>query len=345
MVRELKLQGCIECMEPQAVFSFLFGDERFVKRYHKEQNEDPYAEVSSWTADCCRTVKFAAPVDAPNVIKKVIGVDNLKVTETQSYSREGNSFTVKSEPTVDHPKGFNTTAEMILANAENGKGCAVSITATLECKAAVWGVQGTIENFMESRARKSFLGWLKLARVYCKEQLTLATGDRGREEEDLPEMESSEDEFFDFSEEDEKALSLSGESRTLGDIYSQGGEDGLQNWLRHSVTRQLNGLHVTCDALGDIYSQEGEDGLQNWLRHSVTRQLNGLHITCDASRSHVQELNRRLQKMEDILMVQQQLQHGFYLPYSVFWSFLGLGLATGVLFGAGHIYLIYRRSI
>jgi hypothetical protein len=312
MVRELKLQSCIECMEPQAVFSFLFGDERFVKRYHKEQNEDPYAEVSSWTADCCRTVKFAAPVDAPNVIKKVIGVDNLKVTETQSYSREGNSFTVKSEPTVDHPKGFNTTAEMILANAENGKGCAVSITATLECKAAVWGVQGTIENFMESRARKSFLGWLKLARVYCKEQLTLATGDRGREEEDLPEMESSEDEFFDFSEEDEKALSLSGESRTLGDIYSQGGEDGLQNWLRHSVTRQLNGLHVTCDA----------------------------------SRSHLQELNRRLQKMEeDILMVQQQLQHGFYVPHSVFWGFLGLGLATGVLFGAGHIYLRCRRSI
>lgn len=57
----------------QTAFSFLFGDDRFVKRYHKEQNEDPYAEVSSWTADCCRTVKFAAPLNAPNVIKKVIG--------------------------------------------------------------------------------------------------------------------------------------------------------------------------------------------------------------------------------------------------------------------------------
>jgi hypothetical protein len=166
---------------------------------------------------------------------------------------------------------------------------------------------------MESKARKSFTGWLKLARTYCKEQLTLAMGVpfTGREEADSPEEDTIEDEFFDFSEEDEKALSLCSESRTLGDIYSQ----------------------------------EGEDGLQNWLRHSVTRQLNGLHITSDATRSQVQELNRRLQRMEeDILIVQRQLHGGFYMPPSVFWPVLGLGFATGVLVGAGHIYLRYQRS-
>ncbi|CAM6122635.1 unnamed protein product [Calypogeia fissa] len=250
MVRELKLQGCIDCMEPQAAFSFLFGDEQFVKRYHKEQNEDPDAEVSSWTDDCSRTVKFAAPLDAPNVIRKVIGVDTLKVTEVQKYSRVGNSFTVTSDPTVEHPNGFRSRAEMVLYLAESGKGCAVSITATFECKAAVWGIQGTIESFMESRARKSFLGWLKLARQYCMEQLSLATGlpYTGNEEGDKSESDISEYEFFDLSEVDEKEFFSSGGSRTLGDIYSQGGVDGLQNWLRQSVTRQLNSLHITSDA-------------------------------------------------------------------------------------------------
>lgn len=172
---------------------------------------------------------------------------------------------------------------------------------------------GTIESFMESKARKSFLGWLKLARVYCKEQLTLAAGIpyTEKEEEDVSEANGSDDEFFDFSEEDEKALSICSESRTLGVIYSQ----------------------------------EGEDGLQNWLRHSVSRQLSSLHVTSDASRSHIKELNRRLQKMEeDILTVQDQLQDGFYVPYSVFWGLLGMGLATGVLFGAGHIILRSQRS-
>lgn len=312
MVRELKLEGRIDCMEPQAAFSFLFGDDQFVKRYHKEQNEDPCAEVSSWTDDCCRTVKFAAPLNAPNLIKKVIGVDTLKVTEVQTYSRVGNSFTVKSDPTVEHPKGFNTRADMVLDLAESGKGCAVSIKATLECKAAVWGVQGTIESFMESKARKSFLGWLKLARQYCKEQVSLATGlpYSENEEEVFPEADTSDDEFFDFSDEDEKALSFIGESRTPGVIYSH----------------------------------EGADGLQNWLRHSVTMQLNSLHVTGDASRSHIEELNRKLQKMEDeILMVRQELQGGFYVPYSVFWGLLGMGVVTGVMFGAGSIYLRSQR--
>lgn len=83
------------------------------------------------------------------------------MTETQTYSRVGNAFTVKSDPTVEHPKGFNTRAEMVLDIAESGKGCAVSITATLECKAAVWGVQGN-QPFLNL-----FLGLLMASRM-CK---------------------------------------------------------------------------------------------------------------------------------------------------------------------------------
>ncbi|KAL3691156.1 hypothetical protein R1sor_004807 [Riccia sorocarpa] len=306
MVRQLKLHGFIECVEPQAAFSFLFGDDSFVKRYHKEMNEDPYAEVSSWTADGQRTVKFLAPISAPNVIKKVIGVDTLRVTEVQQCVTVGNQFTVKSDPTIESPKGFKTVAEMLLTAAESGKGTTVYITATLECKAGVWGVQGTIENFMEMKAKKSFLGWLKLARQYCQEQVALATGLPFTVSEGGALGEESDDEFFDFSEEDEKVLALSSESRSLGLIYSR----------------------------------EGEAGLQNWLTGHVTGQLNGIRVTCDASRSHLEHLNRKLQKLEeDIGVVQRHLEHGMIVPQSLVWGLVGMGVATGVLLGVGHMYL------
>jgi len=68
----------------QAVFSFLFGDDQFMRRYHKVVNEDPDAEISSWTADGKRTVRFTAPLNAPALVRRFIG--KLKV------SREGGGF-------------------------------------------------------------------------------------------------------------------------------------------------------------------------------------------------------------------------------------------------------------
>jgi hypothetical protein len=57
----------------QAVFSLLFRDDQYAKRYHKEHNDDPYAEVSDWTSDGMRTVKFSATINAPKVLKKFVG--------------------------------------------------------------------------------------------------------------------------------------------------------------------------------------------------------------------------------------------------------------------------------
>jgi hypothetical protein len=68
----------------QAVFSFLFGDDQFMRRYHKVVNEDPDAEISSWTADGKRTVRFTAPLNAPALVRRFIG--KLKV------SRAGGGF-------------------------------------------------------------------------------------------------------------------------------------------------------------------------------------------------------------------------------------------------------------
>jgi hypothetical protein len=57
----------------QAVFSFLFGDDQFMRLYHKEANEDPDAEVTCWTAAGERTVCFSAPLNAPALVRKFIG--------------------------------------------------------------------------------------------------------------------------------------------------------------------------------------------------------------------------------------------------------------------------------
>ncbi|CAM6104979.1 unnamed protein product [Calypogeia fissa] len=297
MVKEVKLQGSFEYLEPQAVFSFLFGGDRFFRRYHEERNEDICASVSDWTADGHRTLKYSTIFRAPKVLKNAIGLDTLKVTEIQTYAVVGDSFVITSCPTVEHPQGFSAMVEMVLSPADKGKGCTVSTTIILECKAAVWGVQGTLESFMERKAKRFFLRWLRLARLYLMEQVELPIGIpyRGQEEEELSQPDSL-DEFFDFSEEDERALNLTAEARTLGVIYSR----------------------------------EGELGLQNWIMHFVTGQLNGLHITCNASRSHIEELNKRLQKMEeDVRMVQKHLQGHCFSSECLFWRLLATCLVTG----------------
>lgn len=165
---------------------------------------------------------------------------------------------------------------------------------------------------MERKAKRFFLRWLRLARLYLMEQVVLVTGIpySAQEEELLSEEDSLDEEFFNFSQQDEKALNLTAETRTLGVIYSR----------------------------------EGETGLQNWIMHSVMSQLNGLHTTCNASRSHVEELNKRLQRIEDdILVLQQQLQGRSFSSECLIWRLVATCLVTGALFGAVHIFWRFRR--
>jgi hypothetical protein len=159
---------------------------------------------------------------------------------------------------------------------------------------------------MERKAKTFFWGWLRFARLYLMEQVAMVNGlPYAGKEEELPEAAVINDEFFDFSEQDEKALNL------------------------------------TCDSLnsrklGVIYAREGDAGLQNWVMNTVMGQLNGLHITCNASRSHVEELNRRLQKMEeDILLVQTRLGDGPFCKEWMVWRFAFTCIVAGVLFSAG----------
>lgn len=84
-------------------------------------------------------------VDDPDPLHPLrrTGVDTLEVIELQKYSEEGDTFVITSWPTVKQPQGFSATVEMVLSPAGKGEGCTISTTIILECKAAVWGVQGT----------------------------------------------------------------------------------------------------------------------------------------------------------------------------------------------------------
>ncbi|XP_057874073.1 uncharacterized protein LOC131080018 isoform X2 [Cryptomeria japonica] len=73
MVRKLQIKDSINFLEPQAAFSFLFGDDRFFKKYHSEVNGDDDAEASNWSEDGTREVRYTTPLSASNFILKVAG--------------------------------------------------------------------------------------------------------------------------------------------------------------------------------------------------------------------------------------------------------------------------------
>jgi hypothetical protein len=64
-------------MQEQAAFSFLFGDDRFIRKFHSEVNEDPDVEVSSWSEDDRREVKYTVPLLAPNLISRIVGTEHI----------------------------------------------------------------------------------------------------------------------------------------------------------------------------------------------------------------------------------------------------------------------------
>ncbi|KAH9329681.1 hypothetical protein KI387_001789, partial [Taxus chinensis] len=126
-----------------AAFSFLFGDHRFIRKYHGEVNGDRDVEVSNWSEDGSREVRYTTPLMAPNVILKVVGTDKLKVKEKQQFKRCGNCFTITSDPIIDISGGerFVTRGELILSPGEKEQGCVVTINISLEFKSSVWGLQ------------------------------------------------------------------------------------------------------------------------------------------------------------------------------------------------------------
>lgn len=326
MVKKLQFKDTIDFVEPQAAFSFLFGDDRFIRKFHREVNGDPDVEVSSWSEDGCREVKYTAPVMAPNLFSRIAGTSVLKVTEKQQYKRCGNCFTIIFDPILEIPGGerFVTRGEMLLSPAED-RGCIVMISIYLEFKSNVWGLQGAVEAFMETKAHSSFTNWMKLASSFCKEEVKQSS-------EGLPKLEI--DEYFD-AEDIERPDFFPGVYQSSGAMFPGRSPD----------------------------KDEPVITIETWFVRSVLRELNMLHITCEASRNHLEKLNVMLQNIEQLScnhlkMLNAKLQHieqdishakacredrSCLVSRGTALGLCGMGVATGVAFA--YLYFRYRQKV
>ncbi len=294
------------------------------------------------------------------------GSDVLRVTEIQQYERVGNCFTVKSNPTSDAAAAdvFSTKGRIVLSPTEDGKGCAILINVVLEFKTAVWGLQGicflgasislfyflfslllyvskllccclinefflpgTIESFMETKAKKSFERWIEIAQKYCEEQ-------RGLARKALSSFNSNEvDSTLDNDE----------------DIFFEV-ENGQEQEDEHAVEstsfdQELNNTGpVALESEGHFgTAADNRSELDMWFVKSVMRELNALRVSSDATRSHLEKLNAKLQRMEEdvgSLTSQMQLQkRSEIISPQVAWTVAGLGVGTCLLFVVGRAYL------
>ncbi|CAK9221345.1 unnamed protein product [Sphagnum jensenii] len=328
MVRKLSVQGNIEWVEPQAVFSFLFGDDQFMRRYHKVVNEDPDAEISSWTADGKRTVRFTAPLNAPALVRRFIGTDVLRISELQQYERCGNCFTVKSDPVVEGAAGelFSTNGNVLLEPSKNGTGCVVTMNAILCCKTAVWGIQGTVEAFMETKAIKSFEEWMEVASQFCAEQLALAGTSPMMHHKTSEDAFSSDESFYDPEEE---VMEVGNQTFIVNNIME------TAKPIESIETTKMGGVTgvADCDA---------------WFPQAIVQQLSDLRSSNEESRAHVKKLEVELHRLEgsfgilrsQLQVVQLQQQ---YLHQQALLGLVGLGVTTALLFGIGHAYLKSHR--
>ncbi|KAH8941893.1 hypothetical protein BDL97_14G069700 [Sphagnum fallax] len=330
MGKTLEMRGNICFLEPQAVFSFLFGDGQFMRCYHKEANDDPDADVTCWTAAGERTVSFSAPLNAPALVRKFVGSDVLKVKEIQQYERVGSCFTIRSNPTSDAAAAdvFSTKGYIVLSPAEDGKGCAILINVVLEFKTTVWGLQGTIESFMEIRAKKSFERWIEIAQKYCEDQRGLAykalSSFKANEIDRT--LDSEDDIFFDIEDGPDQDDNLAVEST---------GEELASTSLMESVGH--------FDTAADNRTE-----LDLCFVKSVMKELNTLQLSSDATRIRLEKLNTKLQRMEEdvgYLTSQMQLRkQSEMISPRVAWTVAGLGVGTCLLFVIGRAYLRAESS-
>ena len=95
-------------------------------------NNAPDAAITAW-ADNRRTIQFSMHVEAPAFLKRIVGVDSAKVTETQTvtFNTDG-TISLRSVPVPNIPGGdkFTTQIDTLLALSSDGSGCLVSRNAS-----------------------------------------------------------------------------------------------------------------------------------------------------------------------------------------------------------------------
>jgi hypothetical protein len=127
----------------QAYYDAVYKGSSCIQRYHQEVNKAPDAMVTAWNGGH-RTIVYTLHVDAPAFLKRIVGVDNAKVTEAQTvaFNPDG-SIALCSTPAPNIPGGdkFTTQIETLLTQGTNGS-CLVSLYASRGLRAGRESRQG-----------------------------------------------------------------------------------------------------------------------------------------------------------------------------------------------------------
>lgn len=185
-------------------------------------------------------------------------------------------------------------------------------------------VSGTIESFMEIKAKKSFERWIEIAQKYCEDQRGLAY--KALSSFKANEIDCEDDIFFDIEDGPDQDDDLAVEST---------GEELTSTSLMESVGH--------FDTAADNRTE-----LDLWFVKSVMKELNTLQLSSDAARIHLEKLNTKLQRMEEdvgYLTSQMQLRkQSEMISPRVAWTVAGLGVGTCLLFVIGRAYLKAESS-
>ena len=110
----------------QSYFEAVYQTGDCARRFHRDVNQVDDTEVTDWSAGQ-RVVIFTMRVNAPAFLKRIVGVDNAKVTETQTVTfRPDGSISVSSVPVPNIPGGNKFTSRIDCLLTANGPGCLVS---------------------------------------------------------------------------------------------------------------------------------------------------------------------------------------------------------------------------
>ncbi|GAB4818005.1 hypothetical protein N2152v2_005051 [Parachlorella kessleri] len=170
MVKEVTLNRTVPGYTPQAYFNAIYQGSSCTKRYHQEVSNAPDAAITAW-ANNRRTIQFSMHVEAPAFLKRIVGVDSAKVTETQTVTFNADGIiSLRSVPVPNIPGGdkFTTQIDTLLAPSSDGSSCLVQ--AKVSCKAAgPYGLTGAIEGFMAEQARAGLQKWMDFTDRYLAE--------------------------------------------------------------------------------------------------------------------------------------------------------------------------------
>ena len=140
---------------------------------------------------------------------------------------------------------------------------------------------GTIENFMESKARSTFDEWMTLAKLFCQEMLALCVieDERHLSNENL-------DYFYDVGD------TLTSFSTPSSGVKMNGVLSPMQ---KTDQTRVANGI---LSRFKSVFSTATES-MDASCMQIILREMNEIEISCRVVQGHVEKLNVEMLQMDD----------------------------------------------